>query len=485
MTARHQIRIGNRRAGRDRAAIDATPAPRVGEALQLARERKGVDLYRAERDTKIRLRYLAALEDSDYDELPAAVYTKGFLRNYAIYLGLDPDELLERWREEMDALRAAEHVAVAPPPQPLIEPGGRRLMLTPAMLVSGLVVLVIIAFVGYIGFQLLIYAKTTPITLTNPTNVVSQVNAQSIVLAGTASSRATIVITGPGGKAYNTIADEHGAWSRQVDLGLGRNDFSIVSIDPVTQRRSDPPLALTINVPLPQSSASVNPSASAALPAVLTLNLVGPTQGETVTDGHVIVRGSTSGERLTINSTYLGTYDSTPTPSAQPTASPSPQPSESPSASGSPAPIGPAREVIVSPDGTFAEQLDFPFGRWQLTITVYSSGLDPVTEVRDVVVRPPVATSLNLLLQVEVHKAFVRVVADGAKVPGYNGVMLHAGDTVNVTASNQICIHTANAGALHVFVNQMDLGSLGSNGQAGNWLITLEQPQPELTTTAC
>jgi cytoskeletal protein RodZ len=54
---------------------------------------KGVDLYRAERDTKIRARYLGALERGDYKELPGAVYTKGFLRNYALYLGLDPEDV--------------------------------------------------------------------------------------------------------------------------------------------------------------------------------------------------------------------------------------------------------------------------------------------------------------------------------------------------------------------------------------------------------
>ena len=63
----------------------------VGDLLHAAREKKGVDLYRAERDTKIRARHLAALEDGDYSELPGSVYTKGFLRNYALYLGLDPD----------------------------------------------------------------------------------------------------------------------------------------------------------------------------------------------------------------------------------------------------------------------------------------------------------------------------------------------------------------------------------------------------------
>src|SRR4051795_10955130 len=123
MTCRHQLRIGNRRVGRDRTAIDATPAPPVGETLQLARERKGVDLYRAERDTKIRLRYLAALEDADWDDLPALVYTKGFLRNYAIYLGLEPDDILDRWREEMEQLQTATRFAAAPPPMPLVEPG--------------------------------------------------------------------------------------------------------------------------------------------------------------------------------------------------------------------------------------------------------------------------------------------------------------------------------------------------------------------------
>ena len=61
---------------------------------------KGVDLYRAERDTKIRARYLGALERGEYRELPGAVYTKGFLRNYALYLGLDPDEILVQWRRE-------------------------------------------------------------------------------------------------------------------------------------------------------------------------------------------------------------------------------------------------------------------------------------------------------------------------------------------------------------------------------------------------
>ena len=94
MTTRDQVK---RAVGIDRgeSARGSTPdyGPNLPERLFTARERKGVDLYRAERDTKIRARYLAALERGDYKELPGAVYTKGFLRNYALYLGLDPDDV--------------------------------------------------------------------------------------------------------------------------------------------------------------------------------------------------------------------------------------------------------------------------------------------------------------------------------------------------------------------------------------------------------
>ncbi len=137
MTARHQIRVGSRRIGRDRSPIDATPAPAVGELLQAAREKKGVDLYRAERDTKIRARHLSALEDGDYESLPGAVYTKGFLRNYAVYLGLDPEELVAKWRDEQDAARRQETMVVVAPPQPLVEPG-HRLTFTPGLLINSL-----------------------------------------------------------------------------------------------------------------------------------------------------------------------------------------------------------------------------------------------------------------------------------------------------------------------------------------------------------
>ena len=61
----------------------------IGNSLREARYRQQLELSEIEQATKIRARYLQALEEEEFDSLPAQAYVKGFLRNYAEYLGLD------------------------------------------------------------------------------------------------------------------------------------------------------------------------------------------------------------------------------------------------------------------------------------------------------------------------------------------------------------------------------------------------------------
>jgi hypothetical protein len=61
----------------------------IGNSLREARMRRGVDFAQAELATKVRGKYLRALEEEQFDVLPAQTYVKGFLRTYAEYLGLD------------------------------------------------------------------------------------------------------------------------------------------------------------------------------------------------------------------------------------------------------------------------------------------------------------------------------------------------------------------------------------------------------------
>ena len=66
----------------------------VGPILAEARNRRGLSLSDAERQTRIPRRYLQALEADQFNVLPAPVYARGFLRNYARFLGLDENELV-------------------------------------------------------------------------------------------------------------------------------------------------------------------------------------------------------------------------------------------------------------------------------------------------------------------------------------------------------------------------------------------------------
>jgi cytoskeleton protein RodZ len=120
---------------------------KLGEVLRAAREAKGVDLVRVERDTKIRERYLSALERSEYRELPGAVYTKGFLRNYGAYLGLDPEYLIDLYRLE-SAAATGERPRAPAPPRPLAARRSRAFVVTPGAVVAAILTILVGGFVA-------------------------------------------------------------------------------------------------------------------------------------------------------------------------------------------------------------------------------------------------------------------------------------------------------------------------------------------------
>jgi cytoskeletal protein RodZ len=74
-------------------------ASHIGPTLRKARTEKGIELSEVERVTKIRQRFLSAMEADRWEELPAPVYARSFLSTYARYLGLEEEPLLERYAE--------------------------------------------------------------------------------------------------------------------------------------------------------------------------------------------------------------------------------------------------------------------------------------------------------------------------------------------------------------------------------------------------
>ncbi len=74
----------------------------IGSTLRETRVRRKTTLQQAEDDTKIRVKYIQAMENDDFDLMPSAAYVKGFLRTYSLYLGLDADVILEEYRSRFE-----------------------------------------------------------------------------------------------------------------------------------------------------------------------------------------------------------------------------------------------------------------------------------------------------------------------------------------------------------------------------------------------
>lgn len=78
----------------------APPGPSVSETLRSTRIAHGYDLRDVAAMLRIRYPYLLAIEEGRFDELPGSTYAIGFLRSYAECLGLDPDTVVTRYKDE-------------------------------------------------------------------------------------------------------------------------------------------------------------------------------------------------------------------------------------------------------------------------------------------------------------------------------------------------------------------------------------------------
>ena len=74
----------------------------IGETLRETRMRRRIDMTEVEAATKIRAKYLRALENEEWDLLPGPTFVKTFLRTYAEYLELDPRLLVEEYRQRFE-----------------------------------------------------------------------------------------------------------------------------------------------------------------------------------------------------------------------------------------------------------------------------------------------------------------------------------------------------------------------------------------------
>ena len=443
MTTREQLK---RAVGVDRSdagrGVTADPAPSLPERLYAARERKGVDLYRAERDTKIRARYLGALERGDYKELPGAVYTKGFLRNYALYLGLDPDEVLGQWRRERGDTRDQTPKIIAP--RPIATPR-KGLTFSPSLIVAALLTIVVIAFGAYLSVQVLRFAKPPTIAVTNPATAVSSVDdsTTTYTLRGTTLPGATVSIATPGRDPYQVSAGPDGDWTSDVELRRGRNQFDVNAVDPDTGKRSEDTIRLFITVPFLVIEAP-------------TLTVDQPSEGASFENGAIPVAGrATNASSVVVSAEWVG---SSGPPPADGTASPVPPPV--------PAPV----MVKVADDGTFSTPFELTAGRWTMTVTASSAEGKKASVSRNVTVA---YKGVNLVVSIKGGRAWIKVWVDGTLDPtlGAAGSVIANGKILTFTGTRSIEVRSGSSGVTYFTLNGTSLGALGRPGIPETWLF--------------
>jgi cytoskeleton protein RodZ len=140
----------------------------IGARLREARMRAKIDISEVEVRTKIRAKYLRALENEEWDLLPGDVYTRSFLRTYGEYLGLDTRQLIDDYKLRYEHPADHELRPIAPPGRER-ERGSRGPLIPPWLAIVGVLVVVIVALY-FVGIRSSLNNSSTTSSTTSATN---------------------------------------------------------------------------------------------------------------------------------------------------------------------------------------------------------------------------------------------------------------------------------------------------------------------------
>lgn len=193
----------------------------VGEILKKARLEKKISLEDTEKTTKIRQKYLRALEENDFDKLPPPTFTKGFIKNFSEFLGLNSKQVLMLYRREVDERKGSSLLprgVSAPLNMPFFH-------ITP----NSFVVLLAVSFISSLFLYLVIQYKTiafAPLLRVEEPKEKSIIKEKEIYIVGKTDSDAKVFING-----QNVPVKEDGSFSQKIELQTGPNVFTVTSIN--------------------------------------------------------------------------------------------------------------------------------------------------------------------------------------------------------------------------------------------------------------
>jgi cytoskeleton protein RodZ len=187
----------------------------VGEILKQARTDQGISVATVAAQTKIQIKYLRALEENKFDQLPAAAFVKGFVRAYARVIGKDPEGLLAIFRRDYDQNERGEIVPRGPM---LGMPRGWRW--TPTVTMLGVGAMVMTVFGTYLVVQLRLLARPPILEVTAPTENARV--SRNVAVTGKSDRDATVPVT-----SKPVVGSEGLEWSETVLLSAGEHTLTI------------------------------------------------------------------------------------------------------------------------------------------------------------------------------------------------------------------------------------------------------------------
>jgi len=190
----------------------------LGQILKAARSKLKISLEQAEQQTNIRAKYLKALENEDYQNLPYEVYSLGYLRRYAQFLNISQECVMGRFKQESCILKKIKS------DDKLILQNKVRsssFFITPKILLISLGVILVFSLFGYIFFQVKGFTSPPMLEITQPA-LETVVDKGEILIAGKTDQAATLTINN-----QPVVMDSLGNFQQTVTLSPGLNTFEI------------------------------------------------------------------------------------------------------------------------------------------------------------------------------------------------------------------------------------------------------------------
>ncbi len=186
-----------------------------GERLRQARSFLNLSLDSASAKTGIKKEYLLAMENEDYDILPAGLYGKNFIKKYAKFLKINPKEIL-------DKTPFSENIPQADPFSKKIL-GFKNFLIFPKLARNLFLGLIILACFLYLSFYLLKTQQAPDLIIFKPDNNISTDQA-SIIISGQTDIKAEVTING-----QPIVKDSDGFFSSHINLKRGVNEIIIIA----------------------------------------------------------------------------------------------------------------------------------------------------------------------------------------------------------------------------------------------------------------